>query len=997
MRSAEMTVRLFLFGSPTVEVGGESLALPFERRNQLLVFLALKRAWVGRAELAALLWPEQESKLAYTNLRKTLHRVQSLRWASGIESQGGALRFEAATDVFAFDSALGEQRLADALPLRRGELLAGFDDDQSEAWSSWLSFERDRLRLAWRDAALTRLAVDIDTAEGIDLSTRLLDADPLDEAALRARMSWLARGGQSARARQVYREFVERLAEDLGLAPGAELRALHDSLGTAVWSPAASASTPSPKPDSDFIGRTVELRRIGALLAQDDCRLICLMGPGGVGKTRLAQRAMHEFASRFSDGVAFVQLEDISSSSELGGRLARELRVGLAGSDEPLDQVVEFLRGRQVLLVFDNFEQLAADASVLEKLLQACAGLKIIVTSRVRLAVSSEWLMPVEGLPCPEIEDQDRFEAFDAVRLFVQAAQRVEPALVPAVEAASIVDICRQLEGLPLALQLAAAWTRVLSCDAIAAGLRQGSELLRTVDAAHPARHASIEVVFEQSWRLLSAIERDALSRLSVFHGGFSAEAARAITGASLLVLGALADKSLLRKDGARIFIHPLVQQLAALRLGNGEACESTERAHALYFHRQLAQRRHDVENGDREALQWVDTEFENCRAAWRWSVAHQATDALTKSTPTLLHFSDHLGCFEEGLSFLRDTLESQCAQTDPKLAALLLAAAAHLEYRLDRYGDAQATAARALAASRPGDHDTQLQCLKVLGSCSLRLGQHADARRYFRQALQQATASVDPHNAAAMLDNLALVEKAMGHYAEALRLSIRSLVQHQRLGDFAGEALCMNNLAVQYLDKHEYESAGAHLRQGLAICERHGLVSTRGLILANLTEFAIKTGDHHLAEAYAKRALEVAEATGNRAVACFLKLQFVHLAVQRGDLTAARSDLGSSLEIAVAIGRPYLMLAGLACFAEILAAQGEMECARLVLAFAADHPSMTAQGRDEMRARLAQWRPAASAKSPLPELELDELVHRIVVENNIAHAPLIATLRGAH
>jgi len=992
-----MTVRLFLFGSPTVAVGGESLALTCERRHQLLVFLALKRVWVGRAELAALLWPEQQSKLAYTNLRKTLHRLQSLRWASGIESQGGALRFEAETDVFAFESALREQRLADALAMRRGEVLAGFDDDQNEAWSSWLSFERDRLRLAWRDAALNRLAVDIDTAEGIDLSTRLLDADPLDEAALRAQMSWLARGGQSAAARQAYREFVERLREDLGLAPGAELRALHDSLGTAVWSPTAPGSTPLPKPDPDFIGRTVELRRIGTLLAQDDCRLICLMGPGGVGKTRLAQRAMQEFASRFSDGVAFVQLEDIFSASELGGRLARELGVGLAGSDEPLDQVIEFLRDRSVLLVLDNFEQLAQDASILTTLMQACARLKIIVTSRVRLAISMEWLLPLEGLPCPEIEDQDRFEAFDAVRLFVQAAQRVEPALIPAVEAASIVDICRQLEGLPLALQLAAAWTRVLSCDAIAAELHRGSELLRTTDAAHPARHASIELVFEQSWRLLSAIERDALSRLSVFHGGFSAEAARAIAGASLPVLGALADKSLLRKDGARIFIHPLVQQLAALRLGDGEARAATERAHAVYFHRQLAQRRRNVESGDRDALQWMDAEFENCRAAWRWSVVHQSTDALIKSTPTLLHFSDHIGCFEEGLSFLRNTLESDSAQTDPKLAALLLAAAAHLEYRLDRYNDAEATAERALAAVRPDDHETKLQCYKVLGSCCLRLGRNADAKRYFKQALKQVSESIDPRNAAAMLDNLALVEKTMGDYAEALRLSIRSLMEHRRLGDAAGEALCLNNLGALHLARHEYEPAGVHLREGLAICDRHGLVSTRGLIFANLTEVAINTNNPDLAETYAQRALDIAEAAKNRSVASWLKLQFVRFALRRNDLTAARSELAASLGISIAVGRQSLQLAGVMSFAEILAAQGESECARLILAFAAGHPSIGAPERDAIHARLVQWSPAAGAESSWPVLQLDELVHRIVVESNIAHAPLIATLTRAH
>ena len=989
-----MKVRLFLFGPPAIEYGSESVVLPFERRTQLLALLALKRSWLGRAELAAMLWPDLEAERAYRNLRKLLHRAQSLPWAH-MEVQGGALRFEAETDVFAFESALREQRIVDALPMRRGELLAGFDEDQNEAWSSWLNFERDRLRTAWRDAALNRLATDIDTAEAIELSTRLLDADPLDEAALRAHMSWLARGGQSAQARQAYRDFAERLANDLGLAPGVELRALHDSIGTAAI-PAPSEASAYPIQDDNFIGRTVELRRIGALLAQDDCRLLSLVGPGGVGKSRLAARVIRDFAPRFSDGAAFVSLEEISSSSELGSRIARELGVDLAGGEEPLLQVVASLRQRQMLLVLDNFEHLAADASILDRLMQSCERLKIIVTSRVRLAVSREWVVRLEGLPCPEIEDQDRFEAFDAVRLFVQAARRVEPALVPALEAAAIVDICRQVEGLPLALELAAAWTRLLSCEAIVAELRRGSELLHAADTGRPARHASMDFVFDQSWRLLSAIEREALSRLSVFRGGFSADAARAVAGASLPVLGALADKSLLRKDGARLFMHPLVQQLAAGHLCEGETRDSTERAHANFFHRLLAQSRRAVDDGDREALQRVDIELENCRAAWAWSVAHEETEALAKSALTLLFFCDHRGRFEEGLSVFRNALESPSAQSDPRLAPMLLCAAASLEYRLDRYGDAEATAVRALTTTRPVDNDTKFRCFNVLGSCCLRLERHADANRFFKKALQQAQVNSDPHNAAAMLDNLALVESALGHRDEAQRLSIQSLVEHRRLGDFAGEALCLNNLAVQYLDKQEYESAGAHLRQGLAICERHGLVSTHGLILLNLVDLCIKTGDFRSAETHAKRAIEVAEATGNRLVLCTLKVHLVLLDLQRGDFTAARADLGSSLGIAIALGQPNLLLEGVSYFAEILAAQGEMECARLVLSFAAEHPSMSVHGRNDKRARLAQWPCAACATPVWPGLELDELVNRIVVEGNIAHAPLIAALRGA-
>ena len=604
-----MTVRLLLLGSPTVEHGGQSLALPFERRHQLLVFLALKKTWVGRAELAALFWPEQESKLAYTNLRKTLHRLQALAWAKDLESQSGALRFHVDTDVAAFETALREQRAADALPMRRGELLAGFNDDQSDAWSSWLSFERDRLRLAWRDAALAHLDADIDASDAVELSARLLESDPLDETALRCHMSGLGRAGHIAHARQVYREFVDRLANDLGLTPSAELQALQDDIAGTIRPTAAVRPPAKPKLDADFIGRTVELRRIAKLLAQDDCRLLCILGPGGVGKTRLARRALGDISASFANGAVFVALEDVGSASELGVRLARELGVALAGKADPLSQVIEFLRERHMLLVLDNFEHLAADTAAVQQLLDAAPRVKLIVTSRVRLALPNEWLLPLEGLPCPDVEDQDNIEAFDAARLFVQAAQRVAPSLVPSEEAASIVEICQLVEGLPLALQLAAAWARTLSCDAIAAELRQSIELLQASDSAHPVRHASIEKVFDQSWQLLSPAEQDALARLSVFRGGFTSEAARAVTGASLPVLGALTDKSLLRKDGTRLFMHPLVHQLAALRLLDTETRDSTQQAHARYFNRMLAQLRADAcqQHGEIERLRIQD------------------------------------------------------------------------------------------------------------------------------------------------------------------------------------------------------------------------------------------------------------------------------------------------------------------------------------------------------------------------------------------------------
>src|SRR5215207_3976588 len=206
-----MSVRLHLFGSPAIDVGSGPVALPVERRSQLLAYLALKPTWVGRAELAALFWPEQPQKLAYANLRKTLFRLQAVAWGAPVELKGPTARLVAETDVAAFEAAVRERRLVDALPLGAGELLPGFDAAGGDAWTSWLGFERQRLRAAWRSAALERGAGDIDATEGLALSARLLDIDPLDEAALRLHLQALARAGQPGRARQAYRSFVDRL------------------------------------------------------------------------------------------------------------------------------------------------------------------------------------------------------------------------------------------------------------------------------------------------------------------------------------------------------------------------------------------------------------------------------------------------------------------------------------------------------------------------------------------------------------------------------------------------------------------------------------------------------------------------------------------------------------------------------------------------------------------------------------------------------------------
>jgi predicted ATPase/DNA-binding SARP family transcriptional activator len=993
-----MATRAQLFGSPTIESDGATFALPFERRSQLVVWLALRRDWVGRAELAALLWPDQEPRLAYSNLRKTLFRLHGLPWGARLEAQGHSLRYLADTDVDAFERALSESRAADAVALWRGPLLAGFDDDANGAWTDWLRFERDRLRASWRGAALEQLASLPAGTRALDLSARLLEADPLDEVALRAHLAQLATSGQAARARLVYSDFAARLQAEFGVAPGPELQALHDSFGGPAHAAAtALADAVARDPDQGLIGRAAERRQIQDLLARDAVRLLCLAGPGGVGKTRLARCVVDDLAPAFADGASFVLLEDVGAPGELAVALARATGTALRGGAPPLQQLVEALRARQLLLVLDNFEQLVDHAQVLQSLLDGCPRLKLLVTSRVRLGLADERLLVLEGLPAPEDDDIDRIDAFDATRLFVRAARRVEPALIPSAEAAAIVEICRRVDGLPLALELAAAWTRMLSCEAIAAQLRAGTELLHATDPTQPARHASIDQVFEQSWQRLAAAERVALTRLAVFRGGFSAESARAVAAAPLPILGALADKSLLRKEGSRLSLHPLVQQLAAERLDD-DAAASARSAHAAYFLQMLAQLAPAVEIGERAALLRVDTELENCRLAWQWSIDHGDVESLKRVAPTLQRHFDHRGRFEAALALLQPAIDAPALRTDSALQAVLLGEVAQCLYRLDRYAEAITQASRALtvAGRKQPERSVRLRALGVLSVCALRLGRLDEARRHLKEVLRLAAAENRPQKLAAALDHMALVEKRAGRYDEALQLALRALEQYRAIGDDAGVALCLNNLATLYQARRDDAAARPHLEEALRICERVGLTGTLGYVLSNFCEVEARAGEVEAARAYAQRGIEVADASGNRALAAALQIHLARLDVQRGELEGARHWLATGLGTANRVGVPSLRAHGLLCFAELLHAHGETPAAQRVLAIAIDHPATDAPERDEMQTLLARWQASpVTDGTGAPRIGVDELLHRIVVEAERGHLPLRALLGG--
>jgi predicted ATPase len=291
-----------------------------------------------------------------------------------------------------------------------------------------------------------------------------------------------------------------------------------------------------------MIGRATELAQIAQLLANPDCRLLTLLGVGGIGKTRLALACAAEQAGNFGDGIYFVGLAALEERQLITVAIAQSLRLQTSGGDL-LTQLATYLQPRALLLILDNFEQIAEGAETLAHLLHRAPRLKIIVTSRQRLALLEEWLLPVGGL------SSKRGWVDEAGQLFVRSAQRVQPGFTAQGHEEAITAICQQVEGMPLALELAASWVRVMPCAAIAHQIASSLDFLATGLRNVPERHRSLRALFEQSWRLLSPAEQQMLQRVSLFRGGWLLDEAVAMAEATLPLLAALVDQSLVRTD----------------------------------------------------------------------------------------------------------------------------------------------------------------------------------------------------------------------------------------------------------------------------------------------------------------------------------------------------------------------------------------------------------------------------------------------------------------
>lgn len=855
-----------LLGQFRVQLGDHAISLPSRPAQTLFAYLVLNPGVPQRRErLAGLIWPEASDTNARSNLRHVLWRIRK-----ALGDQAGqdyfpaddlALTFNPTPGCWVDVSLVGGKATAPTLEEQvaayQGELLPGFYDD-------WITIERERLQANFEakiEMLIDGLSREKRWGDVIEWAEHWIKFGTAPEPAYRALMVAHARSGHKAKVKETYQRCAEALEREFGVEPSEETQALYQQLLATrplakmpLAEPIPAPPHNLPTPATPLVGRETELAEITDRLLNDpNCRLLTIIGPGGVGKTRLALQAAIDMLPHFADGAFFVALETVTHAEHIAPTLLKVLGSNLREQRAPREQAVDYVRDKQLVLLFDNMEQVLEGGLLLGEILAAAPQVKLIVTSRERLHLQWEWLYEVHGLPYPGETTGDTAASYSALELFAQTARRMQAHFSLAAEQAHVIRICQLVEGLPLGLELAASWVRALPCRDIAQKIEGNLAALSTDIKDVPARHRSTQAVFEYSWNLLSPEEQTTLLKMSAFPGGFRREAAERLTNASLSMLFALADKSLLRVSAtARYDLHPVLRACIGQKLTDSSQRAAIE-AHIMRYYLEYASiHRHDYAELDEE---WTNLMGCLAQAQQRW----QAQVVL-----------DYVAALSE-----------------------MWAARGY-------WTDARQGYAWACAAAQAHDDDQAVAgYLRLWGDACLHQSDYAEAQKHLQTARQLCHKLDDTLGAAKAASQLAHIAIEQADWALAEELLSSSLDVCEKDRDWPGVAEILYRQARVHYYRAEDALALPAAQRAWQLITETGQQRLGVEVLCLMADIAAYgQNDYEQAEKYAQQAAQLAEAGQDdsqipSALAC---LADIHRQLGRHALARQEAERGMTL-----------------------------------------------------------------------------------------------------
>lgn len=952
------------FGGLSLSLNGQALEDLGSRKGEaLLVYLAVEGGLHTRNVLGTLLWPESTTEHTLTSLRVALSGLRK-NLGDYLEISRETLGIKMETDVYLdtsdLETKLASGQLEQAVEVYRGDFLQGFHIRDSLEFEDWRRWKQERLRRLVFNAmhALISDAIELeDHKKGQTLVYQLLDLDPLDELAHQQCMLLLALDGQRVPALAQYERCRHVLQTELGVEPSEETQKLYQQISAEKPLTGKQPQLPRhnlPASQTSFVGRQKELLQIGDLLANPACRLLTLVGPGGIGKTRMALQAAAKARRYFSDGAFFVPLESISSPDFLISAFAGALQFNIDTfftTLEPKYQLFDYLRNRSILLVVDSFEHLITGAGFLSQVLGAAPDVKILVTSRQRLDLEGEWTFPVEGLPVPKDTAGTSLDDSGAVRLFADRARQAQTDIqLYDQDRGRVIRICQLVDGMPLGIELAAAWTPMISLQEIAEEMEKNLDFLATSKCDVPEKHRSLRAVFDSSWLLLTEEQRHTFRRLSVFCGGFDRRAALQITGAGLRELSILLDKSLLgRNETGRFHMHRLLRQYAAEKLDEwADDHDEIHDRHCRYFADFLSQREPEL-MGEKMimARQEIRRELENLRAAVDWAILHWEGEAARKVLAGFLTFYTVQG-WHEGKDAFRDIAQSR---RDWLLAAddlhtlkdpVYLSSRVHQAFwhsHLGQIDESEPISRECLEPLRGLDLRAELsECLHNLGLNAAFRGEYQRASELLEEAVLLGR---DSHHVLwpTYLLWLGYVYFQLGEYERGMMSFQKCYDLFERRGTQWGTAFALSKLGLGADGLGEHSQAMQYHSEALTRSQITGDQAAKAYTLSRMSISAYFLEDYHQAVNFGQEGLEIFQKIGHRWGICasLCRLGFAYLGM--GNTGKSGEYFNTALEQSKQFHMTPLSLYALAGLACTLAQEGEAKKATELFQYVLRHP----------------------------------------------------------